>query len=156
MSLYILRHTQRFPVSKEVMWSFISSPKNLAKITPEKLQFVTLSGDENEIHTGQIIRYTLTPLLGIRVNWVTEIKHVQDGVCFIDEQRFGPYSMWHHKHLLKEIPGGVEVEDVVHYKLPLGPLGHFAHSLFVKRDIQQIFEFRRKKLIELFGELKKT
>ncbi|HEX9980276.1 MAG TPA: SRPBCC family protein [Flavobacterium sp.] len=153
MKLYVLRRTQKLPVSKDEAWQFISNPANLATITPPSMGFTTLSGDERKMFPGQIIHYTITPLLGLRMQWVTEITHVDEGNYFVDEQRFGPYSFWHHKHFLREIPGGVLMEDIVHYALPLAILGEIAHHVFVGRQLEQIFEFRQKKIEELFGRL---
>ncbi|OYQ34063.1 cell division inhibitor [Flavobacterium cyanobacteriorum] len=152
--LYTLHAKQNIPVSLQEAWDFISDPKNLAVITPPTMGFVTLSGDDRKMFAGQIIHYHVTPVLGIKLQWVTEITHVQDKQFFVDEQRYGPYKFWHHKHFLKEIPGGVEMEDIVHYKLPLGILGSLAHPVMVKPRLDEIFEYRRKKLIELFGEFK--
>ncbi len=104
------------------------------------------------MYAGMIIEYTVRPVLGIPLHWVTEITHVQEPEYFVDEQRFGPYALWHHKHFIRPVEGGVEMEDVVHYKLPLGWLGKLAHMLFVKRQLRQIFDFREKKLTELFGQ----
>ena len=152
--LYSVHTTQKLPISVQQAWDFLSDPKNLAVITPPSMGFVTLSGDDRSIFPGQIIEYTVTPLLGIKVDWVTEITHAENLKYFVDEQRFGPYSFWHHKHFLKEIPGGVEMEDIVHYKLPFGFLGKMVHPFLVKPKLKEIFDFRGKKLIELFGEMK--
>lgn len=154
MKLYTLHTKQQLPVSIETAWGFISNPKNLEIITPKSMQFKTLSGDEKEMFAGQIIHYKITPLFGISMQWVTEITHVQEQKFFVDEQRFGPYAFWHHKHFLKAIPGGVEMEDIVHYKLPMGLLGQLAHPFMVKPKLDEIFAYRRKKLIEIFGEFK--
>ncbi|OJX49915.1 MAG: cell division inhibitor [Flavobacterium sp. 38-13] len=154
MKLYTLYTKQQLPVSIETAWEFISNPKNLEIITPKSMQFKTLSGDEKEMFAGQIIHYKITPLFGISMQWVTEITHVQEQKFFVDEQRFGPYAFWHHKHFLKAIPGGVEMEDIVHYKLPMGLLGQLAHPFIVKPKLDEIFAYRRKKLIEIFGEFK--
>lgn len=154
MKLYTIKSKQNLPISLNEAWDFISDPKNLAVITPDSMGFKTLSGDERKMFAGQIIHYTITPLLGIKVQWVTEITHVQDKSFFVDEQRYGPYKFWHHKHFLKEIPGGVEMEDIVHYKLPMGILGDLAHPFLVKPKLNEIFEYRQKKLIELFGNWK--
>lgn len=154
MKLYAIHTTQKLPISIEEAWEFIANPKNLELITPKSMGFRTLSGDEKAMFTGQIIHYKITPLLGISMQWVTEITHVQDQKFFVDEQRFGPYAFWHHKHFLKSIPGGVEMEDIVHYKLPMGILGRLAHPFLVKPKLDEIFAFRRNKLIELFGEFK--
>ena len=105
-----------------------------------------------KIFPGQIIQYNVTPLFGVPIKWVTEITHVINEKYFVDEQRFGPYSLWHHKHFIKEIEGGVEMEDVVHYKLPFGILGQIVHPIIVKPKLDEIFNYRYNKLIELFGE----
>lgn len=154
MKLYSKRTIQKLPISLEEAWEFIANPKNLEVITPKSMGFKTISGDEKEMFAGQIIHYYITPLFGIKLQWVTEITHVQDRKFFVDEQRFGPYAFWHHKHFLKEIDGGVEMEDIVHYKVPMGILGQLVHPFLVKPKLEEIFAFRQKKLIELFGEFK--
>jgi ligand-binding SRPBCC domain-containing protein len=151
MKLYTLSRIQRLPISMEQAWEFISNPKNLSTITPPEMNFVTLSGDDRTMFPGQVIHYTVSPLLGIKMQWVTEITHVQPGSYFVDEQRFGPYSFWHHKHFIKPIDGGVEMEDIIHYVLPFGILGTLLHPILVKNNLERIFEYRQKKLIELFG-----
>ena len=154
MKLYSIHTKQNLPISLEEAWNFIANPKNLEVITPKSMGFKTLSGDEKEMFAGQIIHYHITPLFGIKLQWVTEITHVKDRKFFVDEQRFGPYAFWHHKHFLKEIPGGVEMEDIVHYKVPMGILGQMVHPFLVKPKLDEIFAFRQKKLVELFGEFK--
>jgi ligand-binding SRPBCC domain-containing protein len=154
MKIYTIHKKQKLPISIEKAWNFIAYPKNLAVITPPQMRFRTLSGDDRKMFPGQIIHYTVTPLLGIRMQWVTEITHVDPGKYFTDEQRHGPYAFWHHKHFLSEIPGGVEMEDIVHYRLPFGILGQIMHPIIVKPQLDKIFEFRKQKLIELFGEYK--
>lgn len=151
--LYTIHRKQKLPITLQEAWDFISDPKNLAVITPDTMGFKTLSGDDRKMFPGQIIHYTITPVLGIRLQWVTEITHVADKSFFVDEQRYGPYKFWHHKHFLKEIEGGVEMEDVVHYKLPMGLLGRLAHPLLVKPKLEEIFDYRKEKLIELFGKM---
>lgn len=116
--------------------------------------FKTLSGDDRKMFPGQIIQYIVTPILKIPVKWVTEITHVQDKTYFVDEQRFGPYALWHHKHFFKEIDGGIEMEDIVDYKLPMGIIGQIVQPFLVKPKLDEIFDYRRKKLIEMFGEFK--
>lgn len=132
----------------------MSNPKNLAVITPPSMGFKTLSGDDREMYSGQIIHYTITPMFGIKLQWVTEITHIMHNSHFVDEQRYGPYKFWHHKHFFKEIDGGVEMEDIVHYKLPMGILGRMVHPFIVKSKLKEIFDYREKKLKELFGEMK--
>ena len=154
MKIYRLASKQNLPISKKEAWEFLSSPKNLKTITPEYMSFDILSGADRPMFAGQIIQYIVTPLLGIKSKWVTEITHVVEGEYFVDEQRFGPYALWHHKHFIKEIPGGVEMEDIIDYKVPMGILGQLVHPFIVKPKLDEIFEHRRKKLIELFGEFK--
>lgn len=154
MKLQQIHSIQRLPISLEEAWDFFSNPKNLKVITPDYMGFHIRSGADRKVYAGQMISYTLKPVLGIPMEWVTEITHVDPGKLFVDNQVIGPYKIWHHKHFFKEIPGGVEMEDIVDYKLPLGFLGSIAHSLFVKRQLQGIFDYRRTKLLELFGEYK--
>jgi len=152
--IYTLHKFQKLPIPLDEAWEFMSNPKNLAVITPESMGFVTTGGDDRKMFAGQVITYTVTPLLGIKLRWVTEITHVRDKEFFVDEQRFGPYSFWHHKHFLKEIPGGTEMEDLIHYKIPGGIFGRLLHPILVKPKLEEIFNYRYKKLIELFGEFK--
>lgn len=107
-----------------------------------------------KIYPGQIIEYKVKPLLGISVYWMTEITHVEEGRYFVDEQRFGPYSLWHHQHHFRSIDGGVEMTDIVHYKLPLAFVGQLAHRLLVRKKLDSIFQYRYQKVEELLGTWK--
>ena len=149
--MYQFKTTQKLNISINEAWSFLSNPKNLKDITPEYMRFDIISGDDKKMFPGQIIEYILTPVFNIPFKWVTEITHVKQKKYFVDEQRFGPYSFWHHKHFIKEVEDGVIMEDIVHYKLPLGIIGRLAHRLFVKNKVEEIFSFRRKKLDSLFN-----
>ncbi len=137
----------------DVAWDFFSSPKNLQKITPDHLGFKIISNHHGDkMYAGQIIEYKVKPLLGIPLYWMTEITHVEERKYFIDEQRFGPYSLWHHQHHFIEKNGGVEMTDIVHYKLPLGFLGDIAHGLFVKKQLKKIFDHRYQVVETLFNK----
>ena len=103
------------------------------------------------MYAGQLIEYRVSPVLGIPMYWMTEITHVVEGKYFIDEQRFGPYALWHHQHHFRAVEGGVEMTDIVHYKIPLGPLGWIADRLFVRQKLEQIFDYRYRKVAELFS-----
>lgn len=149
-----IHYTQHLPISLDEAWDFLSNPANLQRITPETMNFQILSGANRPMYAGQIIQYTVKPLLGIKTKWVTEITHVQPKSYFVDEQRLGPYKIWHHQHFLKEIENGIAMEDIVHYKLPLGILGEMAHPFLVKPKLNTIFEYRCQKLVELFGNYK--
>lgn len=154
MKLYNLHKKQNLPITVEEAWTFLSSPKNLKTITPDYMGFNILSGADREMFAGQIIQYIVTPVLGIKTKWVTEITHVNQGHYFVDEQRFGPYALWHHKHFIRPIKGGIEMEDIIDYKLPFGWIGQLAHPILVKPKLKEIFDYRQQKLIELFGEFK--
>ncbi len=149
--MYQYTSRQELATTIDQAWNFLSDPKNLKRITPDYMGFDIISGAERKMFPGQIIQYRLTPVLGIPFRWVTEITHVQEGEFFVDEQRFGPYTFWHHKHFIKKISNGVVMEDIVDYKLPLGPLGWLAHALFVRAKVKQIFDYREKALNEIFN-----
>jgi ligand-binding SRPBCC domain-containing protein len=151
MKIYTLHKKQNLPISVEKAWEFLSSPENLKTITPDYMGFNILSGANRPMFAGQIIQYIVTPVLGIKTKWVTEITHVKDKEYFVDEQRFGPYALWHHKHFINEIEGGVEMEDIIDYKVPMGILGQLVHPILVKPKLEEIFSYRTKKLEELFG-----
>lgn len=155
MKIYRLHKKQNLPITLNKAWDFLSDPKNLKTITPDYMGFNILSGADRPMFTGQIIQYIVTPVLGIKTKWVTEITHVVDKYYFVDEQRFGPYALWHHKHFIKEIDGGVEMEDIIDYKVPFGVIGQMVHPILVKPKLEEIFDYRTKKLEELFGVYKK-
>lgn len=150
--VYSIKTIQHLPISIDKAWDFFSSPANLKDITPGNLGFNIISAHHGEkMYAGQVIEYKVSPVLGIPVYWMTEITHVEDKKYFVDEQRFGPYSLWHHQHHFAEKNGGVEMTDIVHYKLPLWWLGDIANTLFVKKQLKEIFDFRYKKTAQLFG-----
>jgi ligand-binding SRPBCC domain-containing protein len=147
--IYTLEATQWLPINLDTAWPFFSTPKNLARITPDHMGFQITSGDVADMHVGQIITYSVGILPGIRANWVTEITHVDTGRFFVDEQRFGPYAMWHHEHWFEEKDGGTAMLDRVSYRLPLAPLGNLAHP-FIEKQLRGIFEYREKTLETIF------
>lgn len=153
MATYSLKTVQKIPVDIETAWEFFSNPANLQKITPNDLGFKILSKHHGaKMYPGQIIEYKVKPVLGIAVYWMTEITHVKDKEFFVDEQRFGPYQLWHHQHHFKIIDGGVEMTDIVHYRNPFGFLGNIANTLFVKAQLKKIFKYRIKVVEEIFGK----
>ena len=149
--MYTLERTQRIPISLEEAWQFFQNPKNLSKITPPEMGFDILSKVPEQMYSGLFIHYKVSPFLGINVNWTTEITHVNKPHYFVDEQRVGPYKIWHHEHHFKEIKGGVEILDRVNYSLPLGLLGKIVHPFIVEKKLNQIFEHRIKVVEEIFG-----
>jgi ligand-binding SRPBCC domain-containing protein len=155
MKIYTQIFKQNVPISIDKAWDFFSSPKNLAKITPEHMGFIITSNyNDEKMYPGMLITYKVSPLLGIQLDWCTEITHVQEHKYFVDEQRFGPYAMWHHQHHFKEIEGGVEMIDIVNYAIPYGIIGRIANSIVVESEVKKIFEYRTKKIDEFFGKYK--
>jgi ligand-binding SRPBCC domain-containing protein len=143
---------QKLPVDLETAWDFFSGPANLARITPEHMGFrITSAPGSDKMFIGQIITYAVSPFQGISSNWVTEITHIEEKKYFIDEQRFGPYSMWHHEHWFEPIPGGIEMTDRISYKLPLGFVGRLVEKWVVRKQLRKIFSFRHQKLVTFFG-----
>lgn len=153
MKLYTLHTVQKLPISLDKAWDFFSDPKNLNTITPDSMRFETLSGDDKKMFAGQIIHYKISPFPFVKMQWVTEITHVNDHSFFVDEQRFGPYAFWHHKHFFTAIEGGVLMEDIVHYKVPFGIIGRLLHPLLIRPKLEEIFTYRTQKLTTIFGNL---
>lgn len=153
MKLYQLKAMQALPISKSEAWDFLSNPKNLKVITPDHMGFTIISGADRPMFPGQVIQYEVKPFYGYSSKWVTEITHVQEGSYFVDEQRFGPYSFWHHKHFIKELEEGVVMEDLIDYKIPFGYAGQWAQHFLVKKQLKKIFEYREAKLTALFGTI---
>lgn len=151
--VHTIKAVQKIPVDINVAWAFFSSPHNLEAITPDDIKFrVTGKYSGTAMYPGQIIQYRLTPLLGLTFYWMTEITHVSDKIFFVDEQRFGPYSMWHHQHHFKQVDGGIEMTDIVHYKIPYWFIGEIANTLLVRKQLKNIFTFRFKAIEERFGQ----
>jgi ligand-binding SRPBCC domain-containing protein len=152
--IYSIKTVQRIPISLAAAWNFFSSPDNLKEITPNNIGFNIISKHHgNKMYPGQIIEYKVRPILGIPLYWMTEITHVEEKKYFIDEQRYGPYSLWHHQHHFSEIEGGVEMIDIVHYKLPFWFLGDMVNAILVKNQLKKIFDYRYKKVEKLFGAM---
>ena len=153
MKIYKLERKIRLKITMDEAWDFFSNPNNLPVITPPSLNLNINSELPDKMYEGMIITYTVAPILRIPMTWVTEITHVDEPNFFIDEQRFGPYKFWHHQHEFKEIDGGVEASDLVHYALPLDPLGRIANELIIKKQLNEIFNFRSEYLYERFGTI---
>ncbi|MBS3914083.1 MAG: SRPBCC family protein [Bacteroidetes bacterium] len=135
----------------DAVWKYMSAPDNLIYLTPDSMNMQITNGNpEGVMYPGMVITYSLTPLFGIRVLWVTEIAHVEDGRYFVDEQRFGPFKFWHHKHFLEEKEGGVLMRDKVDYKLPFGFIGRLFGARIVRNKLKKIFEYRRLALEKIF------
>lgn len=151
MKVYKKESVQYINATLDECWDFFSKPQNLQRITPKSMGFEVTDFDGQSMYEGQIIQYKISPLFGVKLNWVTEITKVKDKAYFIDEQRFGPYSFWHHKHFFEETPNGVKMTDVVHYALPLGFLGRIVNAVIVKKELKEIFDYRFVKVDQLFN-----
>jgi len=149
--VYELHRVQLLRTSMDEAWRFFSSPANLQAITPAFMKFKITNTYGNEMYAGQLIEYRVRPLLGISLYWMTEITHVKDKEYFIDEQRFGPYKFWHHQHHFKKVAQGIEMTDLLHYKIPYYFLGDVANRLLVQKKVAQIFNYRERKIREMYG-----
>jgi ligand-binding SRPBCC domain-containing protein len=155
MKIYHLRRTQFLPINVQQAWDFFATPENLGVITPAAMKFriISKSGGE-KMYAGQIIRYHVNVKPWLKVKWVTEIAHVNEPHYFVDNQLSGPYALWHHQHHFKEVDGGVEMTDELHYAIPFGFIGRIANVLFVEREVNTIFDFRFKVLKTYFTKTK--
>ncbi|MEZ4503992.1 MAG: SRPBCC family protein [Dehalococcoidia bacterium] len=151
MSIHRFATVQRLPIALDEAWDFFSNPRNLERITPPDMRFEITSPLPERVYAGLIVTYKVRPLAGVPVTWVTEIDHVEDGRLFVDTQLMGPYRLWHHQHHFLEIPGGVEMRDIVHYAPPFGPAGPLLNALLLRRRIEAIFEHRHHVLVDRFG-----
>lgn len=153
MKIHFLERVQRLPIGIAEAWEFFSDPYNLPRITPPFMGFEVTSPAPPRMYAGTIIVYRVRPLLGVPLTWVTEITHVDEPVLFVDEQRFGPYRFWHHQHHFREVDGGIEMRDLIHYALPLDPAGRLVQRWMVGPRLAQIFDFRQRTLEAQFGRL---
>jgi ligand-binding SRPBCC domain-containing protein len=149
--MYQLKRTQFIKSDIKTCWDFFSSPNNLKVITPPYMGFEVKTEVPSIMYEGLMIAYTVRPLFGIPMSWVTEIKTVKENQFFVDEQRQGPYTIWHHEHHFKEVEGGVEMTDIVSYVLPFGILGKLVHPIIVRKKLEEIFAYRFKKVDEIFN-----
>jgi len=141
---------QFLPISLEEAWNFFATPKNLNEVTPDDLSFEILTDLPDKMYEGLMISYRIRPMLNIPVFWCTEITHIREKAFFVDEQRQGPYKIWHHEHHFKEVEGGVLMTDILHYSIGKSVFGWLAGKLFVHKKVAQIFEFRKKALDDYF------
>ena len=152
MGLYRLRREQTVPATIDEAWDFISNPGNLKLITPGHMGFDISGVPPGKMYPGMIISYTVRPLLGIKMLWVSEITHVREKQYFVDEQRSGPYKMWHHEHFIESVPAGVLMTDIVSYIPPAGFIGNIANSLLIRKELKKIFDYREEALAGIFNK----
>jgi len=153
---YHLEFGQNLPIPLADAWGFFSSPLNLARITPPEMNFKVTSNysKETKMYAGMLITYHVSPVFGIKMNWMTEITHVKEHEYFVDNQIFGPYALWHHQHHFTEIPGGVKMHDILDYSIPYSFVGQIANRVLVNREVKKIFDYRTKAIDDLFGKYK--
>lgn len=151
MAIHTLHRTAVLQTTLESAWTFFTNPRNLARITPPELGFQIVTDVPERIYAGLMIEYRVRPLLGIPLTWLTEITQVRDREYFVDEQRRGPYALWHHEHWFRALPdGNVEMEDRITYAPPLGPLGTLVHPWLIRPQLERIFAHRARVMAELF------
>ena len=151
MQVHLLTATQRVPAALDDVWRFFTDPRNLERLTSPQFKFVITSELEGAVYPGMLLTYRVSPLFSIPMTWVTEITHVESGKGFIDEQRFGPYRLWHHEHRFIEIDGGVELVDRIYYALPLPPFGDWFDGTLVRPRLDAMLEYRRIEIDRIFG-----
>ena len=151
MKIYQKRWSQLVPGDLHQVWDFFSRPENLERITPNDMQFDIITDVSGvEMYAGLLIEYKVSPFPGFRTQWVTEITAVKKEKYFIDEQRFGPFSFWHHQHHFAEVDEGVLMTDILHYGIPFGPIGWLANKISVSNRIERIFEHRKSVIPQYF------
>lgn len=151
MKIFTLHKKQKLPISLDEAWAFLCNPGNLSKLTPQEMNMKIISGADRPMYAGQVIQYSVRPIPGFKTQWVSEITQYKDKTYFIDLQLYGPYAFWHHKHFVHKIEGGVEMEDIIDYKVPFGILGRLLHPVLVKPKLEGIFNYRKEQLEQLFG-----
>lgn len=151
MAFYQFQREQYINASIDELWDFISSPKNLREITPKKMGFeIRTLNLPDKIYEGMIISYIVRPLFGIPTKWVTEITHIRDRSYFVDEQRVGPYKLWHHQHIILPKNNGALMKDIVSYQPPMGLFGRIANTLVIRNTLDEIFDYRTKALEKMY------
>jgi len=147
-----LLYTQKIPAGIDEVWDFFSNPENLVKITPEEMHMRILNKEDvGSLYPGMTISYKLYPFFDFPVRWSTEIQTVDRPHEFSDEQKSGPYEFWRHRHLFSELPDGVEMTDIIEYKIPFGFFGEMLDNLLIQSRLEYVFSYRRKKIEEIFG-----
>lgn len=157
--LYAYQYSMQASIHRELLvaaplervWDFFSTPTNLNVLTPPDMAFHIVSDLPAKMYAGQIIEYRIAVFPHIWLRWVTEIRHVRDGSYFVDEQRFGPYQFWYHEHRFEPTDTGVKVIDHVTYRIGFGPIGWLMHRLFIRRKLEQIFDFREQAVAKIFS-----
>ncbi len=148
--VYTIHREQIVPAPLQMIWDFFSNPRNLNELTPPDLSFRIIGEVAERMYAGQIIEYRVSFMPGFWSKWLTEITHVRDRAYFVDEQRLGPYKLWHHEHHFVPVDGGVRIIDKVTYIVGFGPIGAVVNMLFIRGKLRRIFDFRRERVSALF------
>lgn len=149
--IHTLKREQVIPAPLEKVWTYFADPRNLNELTPPDMNFEIVAGGDEAMYAGQIIEYRVEFVRGLRSLWLTEIAHVEPDRRFVDEQRVGPYRFWVHEHRFTPVVDGVRMNDQVTYAAPFGPLGDLVNTLWIRRRLEGIFDYRTRKIVELFG-----
>lgn len=151
--MHQIKFTQQLNASVEEIWDFIKDPRNLEKITPAKMGFkITIAPTKEQMYPGMMIGYTVKPIFNLRMEWLTEITHVHQLKYFVDEQRIGPYSIWHHEHILESNAKGVMMTDIITYRVPFGFIGKVMNKIFIKNQLKKIFKYRESILEKRYNK----
>lgn len=150
MKVFTLERKQIIPVPIEKAWDFFSDPNNLSLITPPSLDFKLLNQGVSKMYAGMILHYMVRPLFGIPVSWTSEITQVVVNQMFVDQQRAGPYRLWHHQHLFEEVAGGTKMTDLIHYGFAFPILDSLLNALVVRPRLEEIFDYRQRVVAEQF------
>ena len=150
--IYYLIREQVIPAPVEQVWEYFCNPANLNEITPPDMNFEIVRGADIKMYAGQLIEYRVEFIRGIRSLWLTEIAHVQANRYFVDEQRVGPYRFWYHEHTFEPSGGGTRMIDKVTYVVPYGVFGDALNSIWIRKRLEGIFDYRRRKIVVMFGE----
>lgn len=153
MKVHSLSQEQALPISRDEAWAFFSSPRNLEEMTPPEMGFCIVSLPSETLYEGEIIEYSVRVAPGIWIPWISEIKALETGESFVDDQISGPFQFWHHRHTFESVEGGTVARDLIHYAVGFGPLGELARHLMVKRQLESMFRHRRATLEKKFGTL---
>lgn len=154
--MYVKEWKQVVPADLNEVWEFFSRPENLNRITPRDMDFEIVTKLEGlQMYPGMLVRYIVSPLPFMKSNWVTEITAMENHKYFIDEQRFGPFTFWHHQHHFEPVDDGVLMTDILHYAVPFGPIGRIANGIMVNKRIDDIFTHRQTVIDDLFGPMSK-
>ena len=152
MKIYRKEWELVIPSTLDKVWSFFSRPENLQKMMPADMSFEILTDIAGvEMYEGMMIQYKVAPLWNIPLSWTTEITVIKHHEYFVDIQHNGPYALWHHEHHFTEVNGGVRMTDILHYAVPLGPIGRIANALLVESRIEEIFTTREEATRKIFG-----